>query len=293
MGNPNMWRVEVVLPAPVPTEPFEAAIAPNDSPITITRTEAGGWLLAAYAENRPNRVELAARISIAATAVEIELPAMTIERVPDIDWISHVHARTPPIQAGRFYVHGAHVAVPGPDASIDILMEAGPAFGSGDHQSTRGCLIALDRLAQDPAMKNILDLGCGSGILSIAAARIGSAQIIAADIDPDAVEMTLRCANANGLAGRITAVRSRGFQNRRIRAGAPVNLILANILARPLQRLAPAITRHLAPGGRAVLSGLLGEQGPSVGETYDKHGLVLADHLMLDEWLTLEFLKPS
>jgi len=293
MGNPNMWRVEVVLPAPVPTEPFEAAISPNDGPITVTRIEAGGWLLAAYAEDRPDHVDLAARIGIAATAVEIELPAVTIERVPDIDWISYVHARTPPIRAGRFYVHGSHVAVPGPVASVDILMEAGPAFGSGDHQSTQGCLIALDRLAQDSAMEKILDLGCGSGILSIAAARIGSAQIIAADIDPNAIEMTLRCANANGVAGRITAVLSRGFQNRRIRAGAPFNLILANILARPLERLAPAITRHLAPCGRVVLSGLLDEQGSSVLEAYNKHGLVLANRLVLDEWLTLELLKPG
>ena len=182
MVNPNMWRVEVVLPALVPTEPFEAAIAPNDSPITTTRTAAGGWLLAAYAENRPNRVELAARISIAATAVEIKLPAMTIERVPDIDWISHVHARTPPIQAGRFYVHGSHVAVPGPDASIDILMEAGPAFGSGDHQSTRGCLIALDRLAQDPAMENILDLGCGEGYVSRELMKRGAKRTLGIDI---------------------------------------------------------------------------------------------------------------
>lgn len=293
MGNPDMWRVEVMLPALAPTEPFEAAIAPYDSAITVTRIEAGGWLLASYAEGRPDRVELIARISIAAAAIKIEAPAVTIEKVPKIDWVSHVYARTPPIRVGRFYVHGSHVAEPGPDDCVDILMDAGPAFGTGDHQSTRGCLIALDRLAQDRTMENILDLGCGSGILSIAAARIWPAEIIAADIDPEAVAMTVYCANANGVAGRITTVRSRGFQNRRLRAGAPFNLVLANILARPLERLAPAITRHLAPGGRVVLSGLLDEQGPSVLEAYSEHGLVLAERLVLDEWLTLELLKPG
>ena len=111
------------------------------------------------------------QLSVAAASVGIEAPDVTIVPVPDIDWVSHVHARTPPITAGRFYVHGSHVTDPVPDDCIPILMDAGPAFGTGDHQSTRGCLIALDQMAQGHPMRKILDLGCGSGILSIAAAR--------------------------------------------------------------------------------------------------------------------------
>jgi len=133
---------------------------------------------------------------------------VTIKPVPDIDWVGHVQALTPPIRAGRFYVHGSHVPEPVPDKCVRILMDAGPAFGTGDHQSTRGCLMALDRLAQGRPMRKILDLGCGSGILSLAAARIWPAEIIAADFDADAVAMTRRFAHANGVAERITAVPS-------------------------------------------------------------------------------------
>ena len=293
MGGPDMWRSVVVLPEPAPVEPFEAAMARDDGAVAITHDEDRGWRLVIYAKTAPDRCELTARIAIAAASVNIAAPAVTIEKVPDIDWVGHVHARTPPIRAGRFYVHGSHVAEPVPDGCVGILMDAGPAFGTGDHQSTRGCLIALDRLAQGRPMAKILDLGCGSGILSIAAARIWPAGIIAADVDADAVAMTERCARANGVAGRITAVRSQGFRNRRLRAGAPFDLVLANILARPLKRLAPAIARHLAPGGRVILSGLLDEQGPAVLDAYGKHGLAIAERFALDEWLTLVLLKPG
>ena len=257
MAGPDMWRIEVVLPDHAPVEPFEAAMARDDGTVTISLDEAGGWRLASYAEAFPDRADVTARIAVAAASVGIAAPAVTIEKVPDVDWVSHVQARTPPIRAGRFYVHGSHVAEPVPDECVGILMDAGPAFGAGDHQSTRGCLIALDGLARGRPMEKILDLGCGSGILSIAAARIWPAEIIAADFDPDAVAMTKRWADANGVASRVSAVRSRGFQNRGLRAGAPFDLVFANILARPLERLAPVIARHLAPGGRVVLSGLL------------------------------------
>ncbi len=293
MGGPDMWRIEIVLPEPARVEPFEAALARDDGAVAVTRVAAGGWRLAIYVEGRPDRGELTARIAVAAACIGIEAPAVTIEKVPDIDWVGHVHARTPPIRAGRFYVHGSHVAEPVPDGCVGILMDAGPAFGTGDHQSTRGCLIALDRLAQGRPMAKILDLGCGSGILSIAAARIWPADIIAADVDPDAVAMTGRCAQANGVAGRIAAVRSRGFQNRKLRAGAPFDLVLANILARPLVRLAPAIARHLAPGGRVILSGLLDGQGPAVLDAYRAHGLANAERIALDEWLTLVISGPG
>ena len=293
MGDSGMWRIEVALPELVPVEPFEAALTRDDGAVTITPDGAGAWQLAAYAEARPDRAVVTSRIAVAAASVGIEPPAVTIAPVPNIDWVSHVHARTPPIRAGRFYVHGSHVTEPVPDECIGILMDGGPAFGTGDHQSTLGCLIAIDRLARGRPMARILDLGCGSGILSIAAARIWPAAIIAADVDPDAVAMTARCAQANGVAERIAAVRSRGFQNRALRAGAPFDLVLANILARPLERLAPAIARHLAPGGRVVLSGLLVEQGPVVLDAYGKHGLAIAERFAFDEWLTLVLMKPE
>jgi ribosomal protein L11 methyltransferase len=291
MGRAEIWCVEVGLPELASVEPFEAALASDAGPVTISRAESGGWRLAVYAEGPPNRADVTSRIAVAAASIGIEAPGVTITPVPDIDWVSHVHARTPPIKAGRFYVHGSHVTGPVPDDCVPILMDGGPAFGTGDHQSTRGCLVALDKMSQDQSISKILDLGCGSGILSIAAARIWPAEIIAADFDADAVAMTTRCAEANGVAGRIAAIRSRGFQNAKLRAGAPFDLVLANILARPLMRLAPAIARHLAPGGRVVLSGLLAEQGPAVLDAYGGHALTLADRIEIGEWLTLVMLK--
>jgi ribosomal protein L11 methyltransferase len=289
------WRVEVGLAESVPVEPFEAALAPDTdaATVTITRGDHGGWVVAAYIDASPDRADVMSRIAAAAASAGIETPDVTIAPVPDIDWVSHVHARTPPIRAGRFYVYGSHVEEAVPAGCVPILMDAGPAFGTGEHQSTHGCLMALDALAEDRTISKILDLGCGSGILSIAAARIWPTDIIAADVDEDAVAMALRCAAANGVAGRIAAFRSRGFQNSRLRAGAPFDLVLANILARPLVRLAPAIARHLAPGGRVVLSGLLVEQGPAVLEAYGKQALTLADRIEIGEWLTLVMKKPA
>ena len=185
-----MWRIEVVLREGVPIAPFEAAIALNDGAVAITRGDDGGWRLASYAETMPDRGDLAARIAVAAASVGVEPPEPVIEPVPEIDWVSHVHALTPPIEAGRFHVRGSHVADAVPVGRIGILIDAGPAFGTGEHQSTRGCLIALDRLAEQRAVARVLDLGCGSGILSVAAAKIWPAEITAADSDADAVAMT-------------------------------------------------------------------------------------------------------
>ncbi len=288
-----MWCIAIALPHDAPIEPFEAALAQGDGTVAITRGDDGGWRLAVYAETPPDRGELTARIAIASASANFEAPVPTIENLPDIDWVGHVHALTPPIEAGRFHVYGSHVADPVQDGRVGILMDGGPAFGTGDHQSTHGCLIALDRLAGGRQMTRVLDLGCGSGILSIAAAKIWPAEITAADSDPGAVAMTARGAAANGVAGRITALRSLGFQNARLRRRAPFDLVLANILARPLVRLAPAIARHLAPGGRVVLSGLLDEQGPTVLDAYCKQSLAPVERIVLDEWLTLVLSPPN
>jgi ribosomal protein L11 methyltransferase len=288
-----MWCIAIALPDDAPIEPFQAALAQGEGAVAITRGDDVGWRLAVYAETPPDRGELTARIAVASAAANIEPPAPTIEKLPDIDWVGHVHALTPPIEAGRFYVYGSHVVDPVPDGRVAILMDGGPAFGTGEHQSTRGCLIALDRLAGGRQMARILDLGCGSGILSIAAAKIWPAEITAADSDPDAVAMTARGAEANDVAGRITTLRSLGFQNATLRRRAPFDLVLANILARPLARLAPAIARHLAPGGRVVLSGLLDGQGPTVLDVYQKQGLALVERIVLDEWLTLVLASPD
>jgi len=172
----------------------------------------------------------------------------------------------------------------------ELLIDAGPAFGTGQHATTRGCLLALDRLARRKAPGRILDLGCGTAVLAMAAARLWRhrrPQILASDIDAASVIEARRNIARNRLGDAIEAVAADGFRHPRLRAAAPYDLILANILALPLVRLAPTLSRHLAPGGVAVLSGLLEEQEPAVRNAYRAAGLILLGRFRLPGWPTL------
>ena len=161
--------------------------------------------------------------------------------------------------------------------TIGLEIEAAMAFGTGHHGTTLGCLRAYDRLLDDgQRFDNVLDLGCGTAVLAMSAARMGAAHVLASDIDPVAVEVALANVKANGLVGRVACVESIGFDSPVLRAGAPFDLIFANILKGPLIELAPDIAAHLAPGGRAILSGLLVEQADDILEVYRAQGLALA-----------------
>jgi ribosomal protein L11 methyltransferase len=242
----------------------------------------GIWEVGGYFLDRPNDIDLAL-LSAAFGA-----GAFVVSEVPDQDWVAKVRRELPPVEAGRFFVYGSHDAALLPKGRIGLLIEAAMAFGTGHHGTTLGCLRAYDRLLDDGrAFNNVLDLGCGTAVLAMSAARMGAANVLASDIDPVAVEVAVANVKANGLVGRVDCVESIGFDAPVVRAGAPFDLIFANILKGPLIELAPDMAAHLTAGGMAILSGLLVEQADDILEVYRTQGLALEAREDLGEWSAL------
>jgi ribosomal protein L11 methyltransferase len=212
--------------------------------------------------------------------------------LPDTDWIKLSQEGLPPVRAGRFFVYGAHDAGEVPRGVIPIRIEAGLAFGTGHHETTSLCLSALSDLAKRRRFANVLDLGCGTGVLAIAAAKLWKRRVIASDIDPVAIEVTGANARANGEANLVHAVVADGLTNPALAARAPYDLLLANILAEPLTRLAPDIAHSLARGGIAILSGLLRWQENLVLSFYRSQGLTLLQTRRDGPWSALVLERP-
>ena len=208
-----------------------------------------------------------------------------IEHMPDEDWVGMSQSGLSPIEAGQFYVHGSH-DVPPPDAIIPILVDAGQAFGTGHHGTTKDCLLMLDSLRGDAtAPTTILDLGTGAGILAIAAAKLfPSASILATDIDAVAIEVAQANAALNDV--EYDTLVADGFQEDGLK-GRTFDLVIANILAGPLRELAPEIARAIAPGGRAILSGILDEQADWVAEAFRATGLTVKKRSSVEGWTSL------
>jgi len=217
--------------------------------------------------------------------------AVMVAPLPDQDWIKLSQEGLPPVRAGRFFVYGAHDAGQVPHGVIPMRIEAGLAFGTGHHETTALCLSVLSDLARGRAsFRHVLDLGTGTGLLAIGAAKLWKLRVLASDIDPVAVTVAKENARANGVAPLVLAAVADGLDNPLLARGAPYDLIIANILAGPLTRLAPAITRALAPGGTLLLSGLLRNQEKLVTSFYPR--LRLLGRRRMGPWSALVFEKP-
>jgi len=266
------------------------ALEPAPTGVGVFEVEDGKgiWEVGGYFLDAPDDIDLAL-LSAAFGA-----GPFVVSEVPDQDWVAKVRRELPPVEAGRFFVYGSHDAALLPEGRIGLLIEAAMAFGTGHHGTTLGCLRAYDRLLDDgQRLDNVLDLGCGTAVLAMSAARMGAAHVLASDIDPVAVEVALANVKANGLVGRVSCVESIGFDSPVLRAGAPFDLIFANILKGPLIELAPDMAAHLAPGGRAILSGLLVEQADEIVEVYQGQGLALETREDLGEWSALTLRRLS
>jgi ribosomal protein L11 methyltransferase len=239
--------------------------------------EVGGYFLEAPSD-----------ISLALLSVAYGANSFVVSEVPDQDWVAKVQRELPPVEAGRFFVYGSHDLEHLPAGRIGLLIEAAMAFGTGHHGTTLGCLRAFDRLLdQGRSFENVLDLGCGTAVLAMAAARMSLNSVIASDIDPVAVEVAVVNVLANDLEGRVNCVESIGFDAPALAHAAPFDLIFANILKGPLIDLAPAMAVHLAPGGIAILSGLLVEQADDIVAVYNAQGVDLVKREDLGEWTAL------
>ncbi len=207
-----------------------------------------------------------------------------IMQLPETDWVSESQAGLAPIYAGRFVVHGSHDE-PDPSVPFPICIDAGTAFGTGHHGTTKGCLLMLDSLTDLASPTRILDLGTGSGVLAIAAAKLfPSAEILATDIDPEAVTVAANNATVNAVS--FSCLQADGFDSEVLK-GQQFELIIANILAGPLKGLAPDIAAALAPGGRAILSGILDAQAEAVAQAFEATGLTMKKRPSLDGWTSL------
>jgi ribosomal protein L11 methyltransferase len=253
--------------------------------VTSFEAQPSGYLVEAYYEHAPDTALITEALEEVPGA-RLGTPQITI--VPDENWVTISQAALPPVEAGRFVVHGSHDRARIGFRLPALEVEAGEAFGTAHHATTQGCLIALDRLTRRRAFKRVLDLGCGSGVLAIAAARVlPAAHIIASDIDPIATEVARANARLNRAGARIAFATAVGLTHPALRRRAPYDLVLANILAGPLITLAPQLAPAMIRGGCAVLSGLLVAQAPQVIAAYRAAGFRLIRRQDIAGWSTL------
>jgi len=244
------------------------------------------WRVEAYPPSSVLSPALAAELALAAAAAGGTLVEIGEGQLPDRDWLAENQLAFPPLRVGRFFIYGSHHRGRVPAGAIGIMLDAATAFGTGEHPSTRGCLMALDRLARRHRFRRPLDVGTGTGILAVAAAKLLHRRVLASDIDRGAVRVARHNVARNGVAGLVRVSGADGYRDRAIRK-LPYDLILSNILARPLALLARDLARTLMPGGRAVLSGLLRRQEPIVLAPHRGCGIVLERRLVIDGWSTL------
>ena len=210
---------------------------------------------------------------------------VSVEVLADADWLAMALSGLPPVRAGRFFVYGAHDLGRRPGNTVNLRIEAGAAFGTGHHGTTVGCLYAYDALLKRRRFAKVLDVGAGTGVLAIAAAKTGARLALGTDIDPVSVRIGRENAKLNQVRARF--VHANGLRDLRVKVGAPYDLVFANILARPLVWLSSDIRRALKPGGVAILSGLLRSQERFVLAAYLSRGFRLQRRYHRDAWVTL------
>ncbi|MEA3031750.1 MAG: ribosomal protein methyltransferase [Sphingomonadales bacterium] len=276
-----------------------SAFALMDAPPVLMTSEADGdaWRMDAYFEDKPDRAEIGLLLSLVPSARDARPKA---ERLGDADWVTLSQQGLEPIRAGRFFVHTPAHRDAVPPGAIAFEIDAGRAFGTGQHETTTGCLIALDRLkAAGGRVADFADIGTGTGLLAFAALRLWpAARAIASDNDPVAIEVAADNAGANGVAlgrgrGRLELALAAGMDHRRLRERSPYDLVIANILAGPLIDLAPSLAGALAPGGRLILAGLLDHQAAAVSMAYRRQGMMPAARVERGDWPTLVFRKRA
>jgi ribosomal protein L11 methyltransferase len=243
------------------------------------------WQVDLHFRDRPEPTGL--RKMIALAGGDKLASSLVVEKVAPRDWIKESLIGLRPVTAGRFVVHGAHDRARVPSHCVGLEIEAATAFGTGHHGTTRGCLLALDALARRPYRpRRILDIGTGTGVLAIAAAKIFRMPVLAVDIDPRSVAVARDNARLNGVGSLVTVVHGAGLRAPDVIKRAPFDLVLANILLRPLQRLAAPVARQLVPNARVVISGVLTAQANAALGAYRSQGLMLERSFALDGWFT-------
>ncbi len=289
------WKVSIISPLhflPALEESIYGASGNYIPSITAfeIKDDLDNRLVEIYYDHEPDTDKLAEAISNMASIFNIGSPHLKLEQLDDINWVAQSQKILEPIDAGRFFLYGGHDFTSIPADKISIQMEAGQAFGTGNHETTKGCLLAISDLHQKINPATMLDLGCGSGVLAIAMAKQWPGKVVASDIDPIATNTAKDNIKLND-AGNILAITCDGFENSILGESGPYDLIVANILAEPLRLLASDIVGNLSSGAFLVLSGLLKEQQDAVLEAYLRHEMELEGKFPINEWQTLVMRK--
>jgi len=259
-------------------------LTPEPTGVGVFELEDGSglWEVGGYFTETPDDTALALL-----AAVHGAQP-FVVSELPETDWVAHVKRELAPVEAGRFFVYGSHDADRVPEDCVPLLIEAAMAFGTGHHGTTKGCLLALDRLERAGLhARSTADIGCGTAVLAMAAAAIWPETVIASDIDPVAVDVARANAGANGLSDRVICVEAAGFDHPSLRSRAPYDLVFANILKGPLIQLAPDMAAMVGRDGHAILSGILNTQADEVVSVYKMAGFTLEARDEIADWTTL------
>ncbi|MEX5598831.1 50S ribosomal protein L11 methyltransferase [Pseudophaeobacter sp. C1-32P7] len=265
-------------------------LTPEPTGVGVFEVEDGSglWEVGGYFTEAPDEAGLAL------LAAMHEAKPFAVSELPETDWVAHVRRELAPVEAGRFFVYGSHDADKVPGDKIPLLIEAAMAFGTGHHGTTLGCLRALDHLIDTGFTgAKVADIGCGTAVLAMAAARVWDGQFMASDIDQVAVEVAEANLKANDMGGQVTCLEAAGFDHPDLKAVAPYDLIFANILKGPLVALSPDIAANLRKDGFAILSGILNEQADDVIAVDAENGLALRRRDEIGEWTTLLLQKES
>jgi ribosomal protein L11 methyltransferase len=286
----NLWLVNIAVPSSV-GEAFADAMG-EDAVATSVHAppRVKDALIELIYDHAPDAAQVAAKLDILASVFGIPAPAFTIRPAPPLDWLKKVAEDFPPLKIARWTVHGALHRDKVPVRLNALQIDATNAFGTGEHPTTRGCLLMLDKiLKRGFCPRRVADIGCGSGILAMACVQASRGLAVGVEMDADSVQIAKGNARANGLQHHIQYAHGKGYAPPVIRRHAPYDLVLANIFARPLSQLAKDLRRHLRPGGIAILSGLLTSQANLVIAAHRMQGLSLVENKKIGEWSVLAF----
>jgi ribosomal protein L11 methyltransferase len=288
MSKPSVWRIRLTTSttrAPAYAQALEE-FCPTVS--WIDTDEDGVVEVEGITEEAPDKKAILAALSRA----HKPLPEVEIGPLPQQDWLALSYQSFPPKPLGRYWIHGSHITQPPPAGSWPLQIDAATAFGSGEHPTTAGCLHALEQQGKRRKTRRALDMGTGSGILAIGALRSGAREVVGIDIDPESIRVTANHGRANRLTSRLKLQAGPGYHTPLVRKLGKYDLILCNILARPLRQMAPAARRSLKKGGHIILAGLLNTQAAGVINAYRAQGFKLLRRTARQEWTILEMTKP-
>lgn len=290
-GTSFMWQISCQVPESA-ADAFEEYLRRYCGAVSaIAGVNDVSWRLEGLTDVEPDRAAVERGAEALARDIGHDPPKFVYDLRPPINWLAENLASFPPVRHGRFFVHGTHHEEALPGGVIPLVLDAGTAFGSGEHPTTGGCLLAIDRLAKVFNFARPLDVGCGSGILALAMAKTWRVPVLASDIDPESVIVTRKNAAQNRVTHLIQAVESNGYKHRLIKTRGPYDLVTANILARPLAKLARDLGRLTMSGGVAILSGVVERDAAWMIRVHRLVGFHLLSHTVTKGWSTLVFEK--